>query len=226
MACTVPIFSAFELSLFFPSNFLLFVLFPSTVTDFAPPIREPPSMDLYSIFSTQAEVRNRHLLLMCHLKDPKVMLDGMWNQIQGQGYPQAPKVSFETKNIRNVEMYLVEPLRNPSFALEMKRKRKNLVWFEEKTLLRCKRSTFFELNVNNSCCKPKGPCLWNRSLKHHRRTDGAFEPGMNLPGIWPSLLSKPHIIPEATSIVLSDHELKTTSARWLDLDNPESSRFI
>lgn len=40
MACTVPIFSAFELPLFFPSNSPLFVLVPSTVMDFVSPTQE------------------------------------------------------------------------------------------------------------------------------------------------------------------------------------------
>lgn len=75
MTCTIPNYSAFELY-FFPltSLFVLFLL-QSLILSLQP--EKHSGTHLQSNFSTQADVQSRHSFLMCHLKDPKVMLADM-----------------------------------------------------------------------------------------------------------------------------------------------------
>lgn len=76
MACTVSIFSAFKLPLFFPSNSLSFGPL-SFCSHWFCLSKNCSGTPLYSNFSTRVHVQTRHSFLMCHLKDPKVMLAGM-----------------------------------------------------------------------------------------------------------------------------------------------------
>lgn len=137
---------------------------------------------LYSNFRTQAHVQSGHLFLMCYLKDPKVMLADMWDQRAKQKLRTSLKTVFwnkEHKKWRNVSWWANQ---KPSFCLgnEKEEAKLGLVWREVVPKV-IRAAGFSELNENKCLCKPKGLCPWNRSLKHHCRTEGAFEPGRHLP---------------------------------------------
>lgn len=137
---------------------------------------------LYSNFRAQAHVQNEHFLLMCHLKHLKVMLADMWDQRAKQKLCtrlQTILWNEEHKEWRSVSWWANQ---KPSLFLgnEKEEVKLGLVWREVVPEV-IRAAGFSELKVNKCLCKPKGFCPWNRSLWHHGRTEGAFEPGRHLP---------------------------------------------
>lgn len=137
MVCTVPILRAFELSSFFSYKFSSFCHLSFCSHWFCVSNLGTIWGHIYTQISGHRPMSKADTFSWCAIsKIPKWCWLICETREQSRSYTQASKLPSEIKSIRKGEMCLDEPIRNPPFALEMKRKRQNLVWSEEKLFLR------------------------------------------------------------------------------------------
>lgn len=124
LVCTVPIFSAFELPWFFSFKFSSFCHLTFCNDWFCVSNLGTIQWFIYTQISGLRPMSKMNTFSWCAISN---ISKWCWliceTREQSRSYAQDFKLSCEMKSIRNEEVCLDEPIRNPPFSLEMKRKR-------------------------------------------------------------------------------------------------------
>lgn len=124
LVCTVPIFSAFELPWFFSFKFSSFCHLTFCNDWFCVSNLGTIQWFIYTQISGLRPMSKMNSFSWCAISN---ISKWCWliceTREQSRSYAQDSKLSCEMKSVRNEEVCLDEPIRNPAFSLEMKRKR-------------------------------------------------------------------------------------------------------